>query len=486
MCSMSLKMNAKQLQNMKQLQRLMMSPQMRQALNLMQLPVMELSWVVEQELEQNPLVELEEEKLSGDDQDPEAFDQGSEEKELNFCDDDFEILKRLDEDFLDHFAQSDNYALYRTREEEKTKTFLEQSIPNKETLYQYLCRQARETFDNSKEIAMAEVLIGYFDENGFLNHSLAEIAMLHEFPLNELKRVLLEIQTFDPSGVGAESLQDALLIQLRQMKLEQSLAYFIIRDHWDNLLHNRIPEIKKRLRCSISEIKKAVSEIISRLNFHPGKEFSETVVQLIVPDVSIVEENEELTVQVVDPFIPTLRLNRRYLKMMNDPYLSTEAKEFVKQKLSSVKWLLKNIDQRNETLFRVVSELVNVQRAFFQSSEGELHPLTFKQVANELGIHESTVARAVSNKYLSSPRGVLSLRSLFTNAYQTEVGDEISSNTVKDMLKNLIDNENKKHPLSDENLSQLLKSRGIRCARRTVAKYRSKLQIGNASQRREH
>lgn len=484
MKSMSLNFNPKQAQSMKQLQRLMMSPQMQQALNLMQLPVMELSATIEQELEQNPVIELMEE--TPPEQEEFEKEEAPAEEELNFNEDDFEILKRLDDDFRDHFAQTENYSLYRTQEEEKLKSFLEQSIPVTESLYEHLIQQARETFEKPDEFAMAELLIGYFDENGFFTNSLYEVGQLNDFSQSSLEKVLKEIQKFDPVGVGATSLQNSLMLQLIRMRKADTLAYRIVRDHYDDLLHNRIPEIKKKQRCTLAEIKDAIYETIARLDFHPGKEYAKTVVQHIVPDVSLKEEGDELRVQVNDDFVPTLRLNRRYLRMVEDPNTPKETKEYIKNKLMSAKWMLKNLDQRNDTIFRLVTYLAKVHRAYFLHPEGKLQPLTMKEVAEELGVHESTVARAVSQKYMDSPRGLIPLRSLFTNAYRTDMGEEISSNTVKDALRNLIDEENKQRPLSDEKLSQLLERRGIHCARRTVAKYRSQLMIGNTSQRREY
>ena len=469
---------------MKQLQRLMMSPQMQQALNFMQMPVQELIETIEQELEQNPVIELMEEVPY--EQESSDNDDSSSENELDFNDDDFEIMKRLDEDFRDHFAQSENYSLYRTQEEEKLKTFLEQSIPVQESLYEHLVKQAHESFETSEEIAMAELLIGYFDENGFFLSSLAEVAEWNGYRVADLKKVLKEIQRFDPFGVGATSLQHSMLIQLERKKQKESLAYRIVKEHYDDLLHNRIPEIKKRLGCSLEEVNEAIQQTISRLDFHPGRKYAAMIVQHIVPDVSLKEEGDELVVTVNDDYVPTLRLNRRYLSMMENPEISRETKEFIKGRLMSAKWLLKNIDQRNDTIFRIVTYLAKVQRAYFINPQGKLTPLTMKQVADELEVHESTVARAVSQKYLDSPRGVIALKSLFTNAYRTDLGEDISSRTVKDALAKLIDEENKQRPFSDEKLSKLLERRGIHCARRTVAKYRSQLQIGNAFQRREY
>ncbi len=486
MSPMSLKFNQKQSQNLKQLQRLIMSPQMQQALNLMQMPIMELSSAIQEEMDQNPILNESEEKSVEQEKDKMAEQDAPVEEELQFSGDDFEIMKRLDEDFRDHFAQSENFSMKRTQEEEKLKTFLEQSIPEQKTLYEHLMDQAHETFETEKELAMAEVLIGNFDANGFLSVSLDEISLHNDFKVKELESVLKEIQNFDPFGVGATSLQDSFLIQLRRQKLEKTLSYRIVDAHYDDLLHNRMPEIRKHLKCSLDEIKETVDKHISRLDLHPGTAYSNRIVQHIVPDASIEEVDGQLYVEVNQDYIPSLRLNRRYLRMLEDPNLSADTKEFIKNKVVSAKWLIKNIDQRNETLFRLVTQLGKHMKKYFLHPEGKLTPLTMKQVADELDVHESTVARAVSQKYINSPRGVIPLRSLFTKSYTTKSGDSISSSTVKDVLKQLIDEENKKRPLSDEKLSNLLQRRGIPCARRTVAKYRAQMNIGNTTHRKEY
>ncbi len=485
MCSMSMNFNQKQAQSMKQLQRLIMSPQMQQALHMMQLPIMEISSEIELEMEQNPVLEYSEERLASEAQELPDNGEGTVEKELNFDEGDFEILKRLDEEFRDHFSQSENYYLKRTQDEDKLKSFLEQSVRVEESLFEHLIHQAKETFDTPEEQAMAEALIGNFDENGFLGSALPEIALMNNFSESELHKVLLEIQEFDPFGVGALSLQHSLLIQLERLGRKNTLTYQIIEAHYDDLLHNRIPLIKKGLKCSIEEINTAIEKEIVHLDLHPGASYSRKGIQHIVPDVSLIEEGECFKVVVNEDYIPHLRLNRRYLKMLDDDTLPKETKDFIKNKLVSAKWLLKNIDQRNATIQRLAEALAKWQGEFLSDPEGKLVPLTMKQMAEALEVHESTVARAVMQKYISTPRGVLPLRAFFTNAYTTEEGSDISSNTVREELKAILAQENKKRPLSDEKLSLLLQKKGISCARRTVAKYRAVLQIGNVNQRRE-
>ncbi|MCB1135368.1 MAG: RNA polymerase sigma-54 factor, partial [Chlamydiia bacterium] len=280
--------------------------------------------------------------------------------------------------------------------------------------------------------------------------------------------------------------REALLIQLRRKGKKASLAYKIIDKHFDDLLHNRIPAIHKGLGASPGEIEAEISKVIGGLSLQPGAAFGDVPVQHVRPDGKIVLEHGELRVEVNDDTLPPLRLNRRYLRMLDDPSLSPEDKEYIMKKAMSGRWLLKNIHQRNETLFRILESLTKRQGDFLRDPVGELKPLTMKVVAEELEVHESTVARAVANKYVDCPRGLLPLRFFFSNSYVTKGDEDVSSHSVKAVLSELIDREDKSKPLSDEALSQLMAERGISCARRTVAKYRREMQIGNTSQRRSY
>lgn len=491
----SLNINQKQAPNLKQMQRLIMSPQMQQALNLLQLPIMELSALIENEMEQNPVLE------SASDQEQEDYEMESiireteeaqeesaapTEKELLFDDHDFEIMKQLDDDFKDHFNESSTFRKQRTADDDKLASYLENSIHSELTLFGHLMQQAQETFSTEEEIKVAESIIGSLDERGFLQSSLEEIAMLNGFKYEEVARILVEIQKFEPCGVGAQTIKESLLIQLMQQGKKDSLAYLIVDAHYQDLIHNRIPLIQRQLKCTSQQISEAIEKDIAKLDLHPGISFSHEVVQQIVPDVTINQENEVLSVTIPDDYLPTFRLNSRYLKMLDDETLTVETKDFIKQKLMSAKWLMRNIHQRNETLEKIANVLIEKQSAFFLNPDGKLAPMTMKMLAEELNVHESTVARAVSNKYLHCPRGVFPLRSFFTNTYINDQGEDISSQTVRDVLLDIIKNENKSKPLSDEAIAAAIKERGIQCARRTVAKYRTALQIGNAHQRKKY
>lgn len=323
MNSMSLYLKQKKVQSLKQLQRLMMSPQMQQAIHLMEVPIMELSQVIQTAVEQNPILECYEEVSEEEDQEFREDEDMPPEEELSFDDNDFEILKRLDEDFRDHFSESEDYSVKRTSEEEKFKSFLEQSFSNQMSLFEYLMQQARETFETVEELKIAEEIIGNLDESGFLKTPVAEIALYKSFPENRVKEVLCGIQMFDPYGVGASDLRESLLIQLRCHKQQDSLAYKIIAYHYDDLLHNRIPKIKKGLKVTAKTIREEIEFPISHLDLHPGKSHSKKVIPYIIPDAKLAQEGETFTPIINNQYLPTVRLNKRYMKMLYDDTLSS-------------------------------------------------------------------------------------------------------------------------------------------------------------------
>ncbi|MCP5470337.1 MAG: RNA polymerase factor sigma-54 [Chlamydiales bacterium] len=439
-------------QQAKQLQRLILSPQMQQALHLLQLPVQELSTLINEELSLNPLLEYPDEEL-------------------------VEILPEIERD-----SRSSS-----VREDEDLRAFIENTVAYEESLIDWLNQQAKESFDNPKN---AYTLIGYLDHNGFLSTPLEEISLLEEIPLEELEELLKEIQTFDPVGVGARSCQEALLIQLRALGKSESLAYRIIDTNFDDMLHNRIPAIAKKLKAKTQEIHQTILDEIAPLDLRPGANRPEGHYrersQHLTPDVTILHHDGKFTIEINEGKLPHLRFKSSYIDMLHKEGLSAEEKEYIEEKIASGKWLLRNLHERNHTLYRIAEEIIYYQKSFLVEPQGKLTPLTMKELAEKLELHESTIARAVSNKVLSCPRGILPLRSFFTNAYTNESGETISANTVKECLQEIIDAEDKHAPLSDDVISKIIKEKGISCARRTVAKYRQELNIGNTSQRKLH
>lgn len=450
-----------QTQQLKPVQRLILSPQMQQALHLLQLPIRELSTLIEDELAQNPLLELSED--------------GREEA--------LEVFKQMDEEIRPPSCQAQ-------REEEDLKAFIENTLAYEPSLFDQLMEQAKEVFSDPKALELAEYLLGHFDADGFLTTPMEEIALLTQAPLDVLKDILKTIQTFEPIGVGAQTLQESLLIQLKAMGKQDSLAFRMITHHYEDIIHNRIPVIAKSFGKKNEEIHKIIADQIIHLDLHPGTNLAaghyRQIVQYLIPDIAIHYEKGQFAIEVNEESIPNLRLNHYYLKMLEDEKLSEETRAYIQEKILSGKWLLRNLYERHQTLYRITSELIESQNAFFLSPRGKLSPLTMKEVAEKLELHESTIARAVANKYISCPRGILPLRSFFTHGYLTEKGENISAQTVKELLQQMIENEDRCHPLSDETLSAMIKEKGIPCARRTIAKYRRQLGIGNTVQRKIH
>jgi len=479
-----LHLQADQKQNMTQ--RLMMSAHMQQALRLLQIPLMELEPFIEEQVANNPVLEVSEEFTpSSEDSTPEEPKEQPE-QELSIQEGDFSLLKQLEEDFREHFEQSEPIPIKRSSQEDKYKTYIESSICARESLYEHLIHEIHESLDDPKELEIAELLIGYIDEYGFMKTPLDEIAALHQIEIDALKNVLKVIQGFEPYGLGASSIQEALLIQLRCLKKEESLAYQIVESHYDELLHHRLQQIQKGLNCPLSDIQKAIDEDIAKLDLHPGTHYSREEVQSVVPDVILRQDEDKLYVDVNREYTPGLRFNRKYFKMLDDPEISAETKQYIRRHILSARWLMRNLQQRYSTIERIAASLAKRQEPFFLQPDGKLLPLTMKMLAEELEVHESTIARTVANKYIDTPRGLMPLRAFFTTEYTSDAGEQLSSKTIKDAIVDLIGKEDKRHPLSDEKISELLKEKGIPCARRTVAKYRTLLKIGNTQQRRKY
>lgn len=443
--------------HLKQQQLLIVSPEMQKALYLLQLPVQELSTVIADEMEQNPLLE--------------------------YADNDFEHLKETEDKFR-------TLSSYVKREEEDVKTIIENTLVYEYSLYEVLLKQASEIFTESESLTLAKIVIGHIDEKGFLLTPLSEIAHLANTTIPFLEKLLSQIQLFDPPGVGARSMKEVLLIQLRKQEKEDSLAFQIVDQCFDLMIHNKIPHIAEKLKKSNQLIQKTIQTEISRLDLHPGTHLSmghyKQHVQTITPDVSLQMVDGKVSITIHDEKIPSLKLNELYLKMLKDESLPKETRHYIQEKIMSGKWLLRNLFERQNTIYRIAEQLVEKQSDFLFDPKGQLAPCTMKDIASILSLHESTIARAVANKYVNCPRGLLPLRSFFTHAFTTEEGENVSVRTVKELLLELLKTEDKSQPLSDEELSIKMKEKGIPCARRTIAKYRQELKIGNTLQRRIH
>lgn len=428
--------------DLREIQRLIMSSKMQQALHLLQLPILELSSFVEAEIEQNPLLEIAENDFR---------------KEPCFS----------------------------HREGSDAKQFIENNLPYEISLFEHLLEQARDRFD-AADLPLAEAILGHIDENGFLTTALEDISLFVGASVAVLEAILRKIKEFDPAGVGAKDLQESLLIQLERADKKKSLLYQLVEDHYEDLITNRWGKIEKEERLPPTSLKELLQKELSRLSLYPGKSFSrghyKETTSYIIPDILIHLEKEELFIEMNDHYLPFFRFNSHYIKLLKEK--NSPAQEYIEEKLNSAKWLVRNLQEREHTLLLIAEEVVKRQRDFLSHPEGKLLPFQMKEVAEKLSLHESTIARACANKYVSTPKGIFSLRSFFIHGFTLEGGADISAQTVEEEIQGLIKNEDPKAPLSDEKITQLLLKKKIEVARRTVAKYRQKLGIGSAAQRR--
>lgn len=480
---------------LKQAHLMMASPRMQQALEVLQMPVLELASKVDAELQRNPLLSTEEAEIheEGDLQmeallaETEPAIQSTDtpfEHPLAFKSEDYEIFRRLDQEFQDYFLEGGGTWRRIQEEQYHAEDYHEDSVVAEHTLFEHLMSQAHDTLSTASELAMAEAIIGNLDDNGFLTTPLSEIAAWGRFELNNLRAVLATIQTFNPAGVGAADVRESLLIQLQQVGKWDSVAYRIVDRCYDDLMHNRTAAITKTLGSSKRAVRQAIEKDLATLTLYPGHLHIREPAQPVIVDLIITEDENHLICEINTQEMPSLCLNRTYLDMLENPTIPKETRSYLQRRLANAKWLMHNIDRRNRTLLRVAEVMIHWQEAYLRSIEGKLRPMTMRAVAEELGVSESTVARAVSGKYISCPRGTFPIRKLFSGGFESEEGGKVSTTAVRDIIERLIDSEDKSHPLTDEQLSSQLAQRGIRCARRTVAKYRRELGLGSAAQRR--
>jgi RNA polymerase sigma-54 factor len=458
---------------------IMMSPQMQQAIQLLQLPILELTQKIEHELSQNPVLEEISREEPVEEQAPEAqeepVDEGKEsEKDLQFKQE-FEVLRKIDDEWRDYFRESGPY-FRPSEDDEERRAFLESSITRSETLSEHLSAQMALAASSDEERELGDLVIGNIDEHGFLRISLDELALLAGKTPAEIERVLKIIQTFDPSGVGARDLRESLLIQLRTMGKHGSLAYRIIEKHFEGLGKKKYQEIARAERVKVTDVQEAVTDIM-RLSLRPGSGFGQTQTQYITPDITLRKDDGKFEITINDERIPHLRISNFYRQMLGDENVSKDVRDYIKDKVHAGRWLIKNIHQRQETLYNIASRIVEVQENFFRTGGGALKPLTMHQIAEAVGLHESTVSRAISGKYIDTPHGIFPLKFFFTTGIETDSGEEVSAHRVKRALRELVAKEDTKKPLSDEALVKMLNDQGYRIARRTVAKYRKELGI---------
>ena len=460
-----------------------LSPQLQQSLLILQTPLLELRNLVQQEMETNPVLEeLPEDSGANERSEAEAS------ADENFRDE-FEKLASLDEEWRDYMAQSasSNFDGRRgSKEADEKRQFLFDSIPVQETLQQNLIAQLNQTVLSADDRKAAELIVGNIDDDGFLQSTTEEMALNSGIRQDDFERLLGLIQTFYPAGVGARDLRDCLLIQLRRQGKEHSLEHRIVSEHMDDLGRHRFPEIARQMANSVEDVQKAADNI-ARLNPRPGQVFAAAPQNYVLPDVIVEKVDGEYQIAFNNEQIPHLRISNLYKDIIaSGDAQGSDVKDYIRDKIRSGKFLIRSIHQRQQTIMNIAHQIVSRQRDFLEHGPSHLRPTTMAEVADAVGVHETTVSRAVSGKYMATPQGVFEMKYFFTGGYQTATGESLSNTSVKQAVLDLIKHESGSAPLSDHEIVEILSERGIPIARRTVAKYRSELNILPSHMRRKY
>src|SRR3984893_2234406 len=455
-----------------------LAPQLQQSLLILQAPLLELRNLVQQEMETNPVLEeLPDPPKSEEENDPKAA------ADENFKEE-FDKLAKLDEEWRDYMAQSGSYTA-RSQEAEDKRQFFFDSITTQETLQQHLMAQLNQTALSAHDRKTAELIIGNIDDNGFLQTKPEEMALNTGIPREDFEHMLTLIQSFYPPGVGARDLRECLLIQLKREGRQNSLEHRIVADHMQDLGKRRFPEIARRMGITVEQVQKCANNI-AQLDPRPGAIFAAAPQNYVLPDVTVEKINGEYQVILNGEQIPHLRISNTYKDIMSRDGNGSEVKDYIREKIRSGKFLIKSIHQRQQTISNIAHQIVKRQREFFERGTSQLKPMTMVQVADAVGVHETTVSRAISGKYMATPQGVFEMKYFFTPGYQTASGDSMSNTSVKEAILDLVKNEDGSAPLSDKEIVEILSKRGIPIARRTVAKYRTELNILPSNMRRKY
>lgn len=477
-----------------QSQKLVLSPQIRQYLKLLQLSIQELEQAVVQEMAENPLLEEKQKDISPEDaaessETPETNSRDRDNKELRL-NESFELFDKLDENFKESFSYTD-LSRPEVRESEERRNFQEGLITKPEALSDYLFWQTGFLDFSESGQKISREIIGNIDEDGYLRTPLEEIAQTCGTGVEEVEKVLKQIQELDPPGIAARSLQETLTLQLKKkvselndespkaLREELKLSLQIVQEHLPLLEKRDWPHIAKMLGVSAESVKK-VAAVIARLDPHPGRSFYDTQSLAVVPDAAIVPNEDEagkFKIEIFDEKIPEIRISPYYRQMLRSKNTDEQSKAFLKERMQAALNFLQALQLRKSTLRSITEEISSAQSDFLEKGFLHLKPLRLKDIANNLGIHESTVSRAIQGKYIITPQGTIPYKSFFSTRMESSEGPAESQKSIMEKIKILIQAEKPEHPLSDQELLELMKKDGIKVARRTIAKYRELLKI---------
>lgn len=457
--------------NIEQIQKLVMTPELKQAIQILQYNTQELNQFIEEQLLTNPVLDIS----------PTVENEVSQKAEK------LEKAEKEEIDWKDYFKEYDDisYRQSSLREQKEDASF-EQFVSADTTLTDHLLFQLQFTILKNRHKNIARFIIESLDRNGYLTMGVEEIAAYFKLSQQTVENILSIVQTFDPPGIAARDLKECLLIQLKQKGIQDPKIIAIVTNHLDDLAENRLANISKDLNISPKEVQE-IADFIKTLEPKPGRVFSSgEEIKYITPDVSVEKIDGEYVVIVNDSTAPRLSISAYYKRLLMHEDKDSNTSRFLTDKLNSAMWLIKSIEQRRQTIYKVVKAIVEYQLEFFENGKRSLKPLTLKQIAEDVGVHESTVSRAVNGKYMQTPRGTFEIKFFFTSGVSNQEGEGIASESIKSMIKEMIEQENHQKPLSDQAIAEELQEKGINISRRTVAKYRDEMNILSSSKRKRY
>ena len=467
-------------------QQLVMTPQLQQAIKLLQLSRLELAEMIQQEMEQNPaLEETGAEEVS--DNKITAQETGTEppEKEKPVKEVTIEEKVRSDTDWENYITEYNSTGRAYTESENTSAPNYEAFTSERKTLKDHLQWQLRLHDFSSEEEKIGITIIGNLNKDGYLCSDIEEIADTCSCNLELVEGVLSTLQTFDPPGVCARDLRETLLIQVQQLGIENTIITLIIKNHLKNLENRNSKKIAKALKISTDDVRAAV-DIIRYLEPKPGRKFSSDEPAYITPDIYVYKNGDDFKIIMNDDGLPKLKINRFYKDAVaNGRKISKDTKNYLNEKMQSASWLIKSIHQRQKTIYLVMESILKFQKEFFEKGIAYLRPLILKDIAEDIEMHESTISRVTTNKYAYTPQGLFELKYFFNSSIERTGGESMASASVKDRIRLLIENEDHENPFSDEKIAGILQASNIQIARRTVAKYRKVLNILPSNKRKQ-
>src|SRR4051812_19588451 len=489
-------------QNLRLDQKMILAPRMIQSMEILQLPIMALQERIQQELQENPVLELKEtdgdEQATADEEaetppaPAESADDAEREQELVIDESgdnglDFDRLEALSRDWEDQYNEEHRPSRNGLDEEGDKKHDAMQNMASRpQSLQDYLNDQIGFIDTTPEQGLLLRHIIAYIDENGYLTVTPEELAQNYEggvITTAQVEEALRLVQKLDPPGVGARDLKECLLLQLTPETPHRDVLRVLILHHLEDIQHNRLPAIQRRTGFDLTVIKEAI-EVLRHLNLRPGAQFTAENIPYVVPDI-LVERNEDggYDVRLLDDWLPNIYISRRYVELYREKGADPKTKEYLKRKIQAAQWLQESIEQRRSTLEKVTRAIIQHQRAFLDKGPEHIEPLKMQQIADLVGVHVTTVSRAVDDKWVQTPRGIFPLKRFFGGGTVTESGEEVAWETIKQKLLEIIGHEDKSSPLSDEDLVARLNEAGFPVARRTVTKYRKMLNIPSSRPR---